>query len=66
MKNAETVTDDKGNIYMIPGQMTREEAEVYFPNRPERSKREDLTTTNPLPKDLEKRMIAEWNKELLS
>ena len=36
MKKPETVTDDKGNIYIIPGQMTREEAEVHFPNQPER------------------------------
>jgi hypothetical protein len=42
MKKPEAVTDDKGNIYIVPGQMTREEAEVYFPNQPERSKREDV------------------------
>ena len=30
MKDPQTVTDDKGNIYIVPGQMTREEAmKVY-------------------------------------
>jgi hypothetical protein len=32
MKKAETVTDDKGNVYVVPGQMTREEAETLFPS----------------------------------
>lgn len=41
MKKAQTVTDSMGNIYIVPGQMTKEEAEVYFPSQPERSKRED-------------------------
>jgi hypothetical protein len=26
MKKPQTVTDDKGNIYIVPGRMTREEA----------------------------------------
>ena len=41
MKEPQTMTDDKENVYIVPGQMTRKEAEVYFPNQPERSKRED-------------------------
>lgn len=36
------------------------------PNQPERSKREDLTSTTPLPKDLEKRLVEQWKKEMLS
>jgi len=35
-------------------------------NQPERSKREDLTSTSPLPKDLEKRLIEKWERDILS
>ena len=41
MKKPQTVIDDKGNVYIVPGQMTREEATVYFPNQPERLNPED-------------------------
>lgn len=70
MKKAHTATDSKGNIYIVPGQMTREEAEAYFPVRPERDKKEfemrrGLTSLPSLPKDLEKWLVDEWKRDTL-
>jgi hypothetical protein len=38
---------------------------IHINDQPERSKREDLTTTSPLPKSLEKRLVGGWKRELL-
>lgn len=42
MKKPKTAIDDKGNVCVAPGQMTRKEAEVYFPSQPCSSKPDGL------------------------
>ena len=41
MEKCEICTDNEGNIYALPLFVSKEEALEFFPNQPERSKRED-------------------------
>ena len=57
-------SDEKRNLYAKL--ILKDLDEKFNSLQPERSKRDDLTTISFLPKDLEKKLVDSWKKEMLS